>query len=92
MVNVDKCLYRFCNVKDMRSQFVMSVDMQFFFKLRILNFFTCLKVSGIHGIEAVFTTRNFFSVELTAIVIVLPSLKRIVFGSTGRGAVYQCPN
>ena len=65
-MNAANCLYVFCSVKEMRSQFLTSVDMQIFLKLCNLYFSTCFKVCSIQGIEVVLTTRRnlFFNVEL----------------------------
>ena len=87
---------RFCNVKEMRSQFLNEIDRQFFFKACNLNFSTCFKVCSVREFEVVLTSRRFFfiirGVESIVESIALSSSMRIVPESTTRGTVYQRSN
>ena len=61
IVSIDIAMdQRFCNVNEMRSQFLKEIDRQFFFKSCNLNFSTCFKVCSVREFEVVLTSRRFF--------------------------------
>ena len=98
IVSIDFAMdQRFCNVKEMRSQFPKEIDMQFFFKSCNLNFSICFKVCSVREFEVALTSRRFFflgsrGVESIVESIPLSSSMRVVPESTTRGTVYQRSN